>query len=248
VNDPIDVRTTNSTGGDIHIATPDDPKDLAPFVQLYQRVFRYAEPGLNVRLLRAIQRNGGVTLGAWVRGEPAGFVFGFVAHAPGVGFYHYSQVAAVDDRFQGRGVGRALKLAQRDLVRAQGLRRMRWYFDPMRARNAHFNLEVLGADAVALERNLYGPGTGRDRGFPTHRLVAEWALDAEPGRAPAGEGGERIFIPADWDAYRAAHRDDAPQRAAEVAEAFSSAFSRGLRAVALRKVDGGAEYVLREQR
>ena len=214
-------------------------------------MFRYSEPGLNVRLLRAVQRNGGVALGAWVGEQPAGFVFGFVGHAPGVGFYHYSQVAAIDDRFQGRGLGRALKLAQRDQVLAQGLTRMRWYFDPMRARNAHFNLEVLGADAVALERDLYGPGTGRDRGFGTHRLVAEWALDRGPrdSMAQPGHGEAAVAIPQDWDGLRSAEPEAARARAEAVAAALEQGFARGLRVVGLRKAGAGtAEYVLRAAR
>ena len=235
--------------GGVRIGAP-ETGELATFVALYQRVFRYAEAGLNVRLLRAIQRNGGIALGAWVDGHPAGFIFGFVGHAPGVGFYHYSQVAAVDDRFQGRGVGRALKLAQRELARAQGLTRMRWYFDPMRSRNAHFNLEVLGADGVAVEHDLFGPGSGRDAGFGTHRLVAEWALDREPSRSTVARGEEeRIAIPADWDGHRAAHPDDARGLADRVAAALEAGFARGLRAVALRRVDERTfEYVLRPGR
>jgi predicted GNAT superfamily acetyltransferase len=248
VNEENGTPTSGATGGGLRVATP-GLSDLPTFVELYQRVFRYAEPGLNVRLLRAIERNGGVTLGAWVDGQPAGFAFGFVAHAPGVGFYHYSQVAAVDDRFQGRGVGRALKLAQREKVRAQGLARMRWYFDPMRSRNAHFNLDVLGADAVALERNLFGPGTGRDRGFHTHRLVAEWALDAGPAPAAGGEAVARVAVPEDWEAFRAARPDEARERSDRVAAAFEDAFRRGLRAVGLRRTgDGDVEYLLAERR
>jgi predicted GNAT superfamily acetyltransferase len=248
VTDQRGARPT-SPAPDVQISSPTETSELAVLLDLYQRVFRYSEAGLNVRLLRAIQRNGGVALGAWVGGKPAGFVFGFVAHAPGVGFYHYSQVAAVDDAFQGRGIGRALKLAQREKVRAQGLTRMRWYFDPMRARNAHFNLDVLGADAVALERNLYGPGSGRDKGFATHRLVAEWALDVDPVRPHALAGGERISIPEDWDAYRSAHPQQARALSDGVADAFTSAFARGLRAAGVHRVgDGTIEYVLRERR
>jgi predicted GNAT superfamily acetyltransferase len=235
----------------VRIAPASDPRDLESFVDVYRRTFRYDESGLNVRLLRALRLNGGVVIGAWVDGEPAGLVFGFVAQAPGIGYYHYSQVAAVEDRFQGLGIGRLLKLAQRDQVLAQDLHRMRWYFDPLRSRSAHFNLDVLGAEAVAVERDLYGPGHGRDEGFPTHRLVAEWALDAPPSRvdlsAPA-EGTPLISVPEHLDAYRTAHPDEARALAEEVARSFTSAFELGLRAVAMRRADGWAHYVLRQPR
>lgn len=172
-------RSAGTRDDAVRIAPLRDARELAAFLDLYRRAFGCAEAGLNVRLLTAIERNGGVVLGARVGGEPAGIVFGFVAHAPGLGYYHCSQVAAVDQRFRGRGIGRLLKLAQREHVRAQGITRMRWYFDPMRCNDAHFNLNVLGAEAVALERELFGPGEGRDAGLPTHRLVAEWALDVD---------------------------------------------------------------------
>lgn len=231
----------------LRIETPRSAKELAAFVELYRRVFRYSEAGLNVRLLSAIERNGGVALGAWVNDEPAGFVFGFVAHAPDVGFYHYSQAAVVDDRFQGMRIGRALKLAQRDHVLRQGLTRMRWYFDPMRSRNAHFNLVVLGAEAIALERNLYGVGMGRDRGFPTHRLVADWLLDRDPRPQPAG-GAATIPIPRDWDAHRAKHGEAAIATADRVADAFAEAFAAGLSAVTVRDRGAEAVYVLEPRR
>ena len=233
----------------IRIAPVREPQELSALLEVYRRAFQYSEVGLNVRLLTAIQRNGGIVLGAWVGGRPAGFVFGFVAHAPGIGYYHYSQVAAVDAAFRGRGIGRLLKLAQREHVLAQGITRMRWYFDPMRSRNAHFNLNVLGADAVGLERNLYGPGAGRDAGLPTHRLIAEWTLDGPPpesGEAPAD--ALRIDVPAEWDALRAGRPQEARAALERVAASFDAAFRRGLRAVALERGAETARYLLRERR
>ncbi len=244
--DPIDPRLRAAESG-VRVDSPTRPKDLAAFLEVYRHAFRYRETGLNVRLMRTIQRNGGVVLGAWVADVPVGFVFGFVGHAPDVGFYHFSQMAAVADRFQGQGIGRTLKLAQRQRVLAQGLRRMRWYFDPMRTRNAHFNLNVLGARAIGLERDLYGPGSGRDLGFATNRLVAEWRLDESPATATAsgGEAGQEleIAVPAEWDAYRSANAD-ASQVAERAADALAAEFDRGFQAVALRRSGDSARYVL----
>lgn len=171
-----------SAMGRLRIDDITDPGDAATFMELGRDVFglRPSEPIFTPRLLLAARHNGGAAIGAWLNDEPAGFVLGFCGHADDVGFYHYSQVTAVGRRFQNAGVGRRLKLAQAEQARARGLRRMRWYFDPMRSRNAHFNLNVLGARVRVVLPNLFGlERHGRDEGLPSHRLVADW--DLSPG-------------------------------------------------------------------
>ena len=242
----------SETAGELVVGPATDARDLAAFVEVYRETFHLppTDPGINYRLLTGIQRNGGAVIGAWVGGRPVGFVFGFLGHDPRVGYYHYSQAAAVLDGYQGLGIGRRLKLAQRDYVRAQGVTRMRWYFDPLRARNAHFNLNVLGADAVRFERDLFGPaGSGRDEGLATHRLVADWPLDPDPAAGPStvDDMAPTIAVPADWEGYRQRHGPVAARAMQDrVAEEFGAAFAAGLRAVALRPDGDSARYVLRD--
>lgn len=148
---------------------------------LYARVFAYTESeyALNANLLTALARNGGSAVGAFAEdGALIGFAYGFAGWEGHGEVFHYSQAAAVDASYQGRGVGRALKQAQRSVALRWGQRSMRWTFDPLLVRNAHFNLNALGAVGIAFERDYYARPD-------TDRLVVAWDLiDDRPVHRP----------------------------------------------------------------
>ena len=140
--------------------------------ELYSRVFGYSRPdfGLNPNLLSALAQNGGSAVGAYSESDRlVGFAYGFAGLDHHGRSFHYSQAAVVDDAWQGRGIGRTLKLAQRDIALGWGQTAMRWTFDPLLARNAHFNFCSLGAEGVAYAPDYYG----REG---TDRIVVEWSL------------------------------------------------------------------------
>ncbi|MBT2486260.1 MULTISPECIES: GNAT family N-acetyltransferase [unclassified Microbacterium] len=167
---------------------------------LYARVFAYSESEytLNTNLLTALARNGGSAVGAFASdGRLIGFAYGFAGRDGRGADYHYSQAAAVDQEHQGRGVGQALKLAQRDVALRWGQRTMRWTFDPLLARNAHFNLSSLGAVGIAFERDYYARPD-------TDRLVVSWDLTAVDARRDLSVLGDPPALGrADWG-YEAA--------------------------------------------
>jgi predicted GNAT superfamily acetyltransferase len=165
---------------------------------------------------------------------------------------------AVRPDWRGRGIGLALKWAQREEALGRGLRLVTWTFDPMRAGNARLNLSRLGATAGELLPDFYGTtSSGLHQGLPTDRLLARWELDSERVRARAAgelppaewespEPGPVLAIPADWDAV--CRRDLAHARSlqAEVSRGFARLFARGYVAVdCLAPADGLARYVLR---
>ena len=142
-------------------------------VRLYRRVFGLAadDPAMTPKLLTALQRNGGSALGAFdPAGRMVGFTYGFVGTEAGA-TYHYSQAAVVDAGVQGQGVGRILKRAQATDALRGGIATMRWAYDPMLARNAHFNLDVLGAVGRWFVRDYYDL---TDAGGRSDRVVVEW--------------------------------------------------------------------------
>ncbi len=130
----------------------------------------------------AINKNGGLALGAFETGSDKliGFVLGFIGRdETSRRYYHYSQMAGTDPQWQSRGVGLALKLAQREAILAQGYDLMRWTFDPLLARNAYFNLAKLGAKCRQYQSNMYGTGRGSLYGqLDTDRLTVDWELDS----------------------------------------------------------------------
>jgi predicted GNAT superfamily acetyltransferase len=91
--------------------------------------------------------------------------------------YLHSHMTGVKDGYRDQGIGRQLKLYQREEALRRGIEVIRWTFDPLEVRNAHFNLNRLGATCQKYLSNLYGVTTSPlHRGLRTDRLLAEWRL------------------------------------------------------------------------
>ena len=170
---------------------------------LYARVFGYTsvDHSLNPKLLSAIVANGGAAVAATTDNNSlVGFAYGFVGF-DGIHPYLYSQAAFIDPDYQSQGIGRLLKQAQRDIATEAGLTSMRWAFDPLLSRNAHFNLDVLGARGVRFEPRYY------DESF-SDRLIVDWSFADDADAADDANGAivgtaalaEAVptFTPDDW--------------------------------------------------
>ncbi|MGW5195486.1 GNAT family N-acetyltransferase [Kribbella sp. NPDC004138] len=184
---------------------------------LYREVFGYLDPayGLNPRLLGALASNGGSVVGILDENDVlVAFAYGFCA-TDRRGFYHYSQSAVVASDQQGHGLGRMLKHAQREVALSHGMSRMRWTYDPAQIRNAHFNLDVLGARGRWFAPDMYGPGTDR--------VIVEWDLTREQPSTPSGL--TELVVPAD---------------AGELRRSFEELLAKGLVAVSCRRLADGA--------
>jgi predicted GNAT superfamily acetyltransferase len=140
-------------------------------------------------ILRVGQKVGGVSAAAFAaNGRMLGFVFGLTGVRDGE-LVHWSDMLAVRAEARGRHLGERLKHYQRDAVRALGVNRMLWTFDPLVARNAHFNLNKLAAGIAEYVPNFYGANTGSilHGALPTDRFVAEWLLN-DPAIESAARG------------------------------------------------------------
>jgi predicted GNAT superfamily acetyltransferase len=158
-----------------------------------------------VAILKVSQRLGGIAAGAFDDdGTMVGFVFGMTGlQAEGV--VHWSDMLAVRPGLQDTGLGARLKAYQRDTLLAMGITRVRWTFDPLESKNAHLNLNKLGAVAGEYVQDMYGQtDSPLHRGIGTDRFVPTWTLDSErvtarlvEGRtgpeAGADEGATRVF-------------------------------------------------------
>ena len=188
---------TSLSPGKLTVRPLDQPAEMRASVALYRDVLELnpTDPAVSPRLLFALRRNGGSVIGAFDGERLIGFAYGFIGKDADSGeVYHYSQAAVVDRHSQGRGVGRALKQAQRAYVLDTGVTRMRWSYDPIRAGNAHFNLDVLGARARWFVHSLYGvDDMGRDLGQPSDRLIVEWDLLNEPS-PPAADRNPGVLV------------------------------------------------------
>jgi len=140
-------------------------------------------------ILRVSQKIGGVAAGAFDSNDRMlGFVFGMTGLQHGRPV-HWSDMLAVRPEARGLGLGEALKAHQRDVVVPLGVHRMLWTADPLVARNAHFNINHLGAFPAEYVENMYGENTGSilHGAMPTDRVVYHWELTAT-GAAPVRSG------------------------------------------------------------
>jgi predicted GNAT superfamily acetyltransferase len=172
-------------------------------------------------LVRAMQHAGCVLIGAVPRDAGAaasgdddlvGFVLGFAGYADGP-HLHSHMLAALPD-WQSRGVGFALKLAQRAAALDAGFDDVRWTYDPLLARNAWFNLVKLGAAGTAFLPEFYGEMTDQlNAGDRSDRFEVRWLLAS--GRSAAAAQGSLPAEAAGGPAVLAVSGDpDAPEPAA----------------------------------
>ena len=136
-------------------------------------------------LLLVAPKVGGVAAGAFAPdGTMLGFVFGISGVRDGE-LVHWSHMLAVREGARNLGVGRTLKEYQRAELRRLGVARMFWTFDPLVARNAHLNLNRLGARAVEYVPDMYGiTDSPLHYGIATDRLIVSCSTAAHEPRAP----------------------------------------------------------------
>jgi predicted GNAT superfamily acetyltransferase len=194
---------------------------------------------------------GGQVLGAFEGERMVGYTLAVVGLRDGVAYLH-SHMTGVHSEYRDRGVGRMLKLFQRNEALGRNIRQILWTFDPLELRNAHFNLNRLGAICRRYQPNLYGLTTSPlHRGLQTDRLLAEWHLDSarvvaaiqdlakEIHNAPAS-----IELPAELARWQRENSPEVAKVQARVREEFTKWFAKGYAAMALRTAPGNPAYLL----
>ncbi len=133
-------------------------------------------------LMNSAVHSGGLVIGAFVEQDMVGFVFGFpglYSTPDGPRLKHYSSLLGVLPDWQGQGIGFALKRAQWQMVRHQGIDRITWTFDPLLSRNAWLNITRLGAVCNTYLRDFYGKMNDvLNRGLPTDRFNVDWWVNS----------------------------------------------------------------------
>lgn len=177
------------------------PQDMATVEELQRLVWPGNETDVvPVHILVTIAQNGGVVIGAFegdspnpeeqnpptAQGAEASAMIGFVYGFPGLYFTpdgprpkHCSHQLGVHPEHRSRGVGFALKRAQWQMVRHQGLDLITWTYDPLLSRNAHLNIARLGAVCNTYVRELYGDLQDElNRGMLTDRFRLDWWVNS----------------------------------------------------------------------
>jgi predicted GNAT superfamily acetyltransferase len=167
-------------------------------------------------ILKIAARLDGVVAGAFDGdggnggGSLVGFVFGLTGVEDGA-IVHWSHMLAVAPEARNHGIGRRLKEFQRDAVAKLGAKTIYWTFDPLVARNAHLNINVLGVRVTEYVEEMYGQSTSpMHRGIGTDRFVVAWPVDdgelarrrAEIAKPREDRGLMRVEVPANVEALQ----------------------------------------------
>jgi predicted GNAT superfamily acetyltransferase len=145
----------------IRIASLHDLDDFQTCVDLQLAVWGYSDGDLIPRRVFLLaDRIGGQVLGAIdeARDQIIGFAMALPGYRGGVPYLH-SHMLAVLPGYRNLGLGRSLKLAQRDDALARGFELMEWTFDPLEIKNAYLNIARLGAICRRYKPDFYGPSS-----------------------------------------------------------------------------------------
>jgi predicted GNAT superfamily acetyltransferase len=218
-------------------------------VTLQQQVWNFSDAELvPLRMFVVADKVGGQVIGAFDGSELVGFALSVPGHRNGHSYLH-SHMAAVHERYRNSGVGRRLKLFQREEALSRNILLMEWTFDPLEIKNSFFNIRRLGAIARHYNINQYGVTTSSlHGGLPTDRLIAEWWLRSkrverllQDGTEPAFVTVQKIEVPAEISAWKAAAttRDQAAAVQTRNREQFFQAFREGLAVLGCERDEKG---------
>lgn len=228
---------------------------LAACVDLQRQIWGYAAHEVYpLRLFVTLARAGGNVLAAYT---PAREPVAFVASMPGWRGrerYFHSLSLGVLPAHENRGLGRALKLAQRQAAIEAGVSLIEWTYDPLRAKNAFFNIQRLGAIVRRYLPNHYGVVESRlQQGLPSDRVVAEWwlksarvkrALAGKPPRKLKAKPAAKVSVPVDFGALVKSQPGEALARQAAVREELQQCLVQGLVVTGFAVEDGEGRYLL----
>jgi predicted GNAT superfamily acetyltransferase len=215
--------------------------ELRACVALQKEVWNFTDAELiPLRMFVVADKVGGQVMGAFVGAEMVGFALSVPGTRDGHVYLHSHMLAVRKDQ-RNSGLGRRLKLLQREDALSRGIELIEWTFDPLEIKNAYLNIEKLGAITRRYNINQYGiTSSPLQGGLPSDRLIAEWWLKSKrvetllsSGKNPTVQIETKIEVPAqiyDWKAAPET-RAQAQQLQERNREQFLRAFGEGLTVV-----------------
>ena len=239
-------------------------EDLDNCIALQREAFGLPDLEISPRRHFIVSRlAGGWTLGAFDGERLVGFVHHLAAVRANNEVFGYSHMMAVAKDYQNKGIGARLKWAQRERALAEGRDYIKWTWDPMQARNAHFNLNRLGVIVESFGNNFYGTDYGSDlsqsedrgRGLQSDRLFASWYLKSNrvstfasgQDYKPKVEPMTRIALPAEWSVLVKSDVAKARQEQERVRTQFIQALADGLVCAGFERGATQSHYLLFEK-
>jgi predicted GNAT superfamily acetyltransferase len=246
---PVSAPSAGPAVGALTIRKCEALDEMRAAFALQKEVWNFSDAELvPVRIFVLANKIGGHVIGAFDQNELVAFAIAIPGNRNGHSYLH-SHMLAVRQRYRNSGLGRRMKLYQREEALARGFELMEWTFDPLEIKNAYLNIEKLGAIARRYNINQYGiTSSPLQGGLPTDRLVAEWWMKSRrveavlaSGRRPPFAAQTRIDVPAEiyqWKAA-AATRPQALAVQEKNREQFTKAFSQGLSVLGYERDERG---------
>jgi Uncharacterized conserved protein len=155
-------------------------EDFRACVALQKEVWNFSDAELvPLRMFVVADKVGGQVMGAFEGSTLVGFALSVPGTRTGH-IYLHSHMLAVRKDHRNSGLGRRLKLMQREDALARGIELIEWTFDPLEIKNAYLNIEKLGAIVRRYNINQYGiTSSPLQGGLPSDRLIAEWWLKSK---------------------------------------------------------------------
>jgi predicted GNAT superfamily acetyltransferase len=232
-------------------------EELRACVTLQKEVWNFTDAELvPLRMFVVAEKVGGQVMGAFEGKDMVGFALSVPGTRSGHSYLH-SHMLAVRKEHRNSGLGRRLKLLQREDALARGIELIEWTFDPLEIKNAYLNIEKLGAIARRYNINQYGiTSSPLQGGLPSDRLIAEWWLKSKrvetllgTGKNPAFQQESSISVPAKIYEWKAAAetRGKAQHVQERNREEFLRAFLHGLAVLGYeRDAEDNGKFVLGE--
>lgn len=230
-------------------------EELRACVALQKEVWNFSDAELvPLRMFVVAEKIGGQVMGAFDNDSMVGFALSIPGSRSGH-LYLHSHMLAVRKQYRNYGLGRRLKLFQRDDALARGIELIEWTFDPLEIKNAYLNIEKLGAMARRYNINQYGiTSSPLQGGLPSDRLIAEWWLKSNrveslltTGERPAFARETVIEVPAQIYEWKAAAgtREKAKAVQERNRAQFLQNFSAGLAVLGYeRDLQGNGRFLL----
>ena len=224
-------------------------------VELQKEIWGFADVELlPLRLFVVAGKIGGQVIGAFDDSRMVAFCLAIPGLKPGGKYYLHSHMLGVVPEYRNSGLGRQMKLKQREEALERGIDLNEWTFDPLELKNAYFNIERLGAIVRRFVRNQYGSTSSHlHGGLPTDRCTAEWWINSNRvHRVLSGEPDDSILIhktvgvPVDIAEMRRLDPARARQVQVDIGNSFDNFFSHGLTVVRFETTADKGNYRLGE--
>ena len=157
-----------------------DLDEMSACVALQKEVWNFADAELvPLRMFVVAEKIGGQVIGAFDDGQLVAFALSLPGSRGGHSYLH-SQMLAVRSEYRNAGLGRQIKLFQREDALARGFELIEWTFRSAGNQERLFEHRAPGAIARRYSVNQYGiTSSPLQGGLPSDRLVAEWWLKSK---------------------------------------------------------------------